>query len=118
VLHELDDGRPALRIACGRDDPGRLVQQHVPERLRDEEPPVEIDDVALLDERVQPGRHAVDPHAAPLDQLVGAAPGGDTSAGKVRVQAHRRSFTLATVRSHTCANFRIRIASGRRWAVP
>ncbi len=65
VLDELDDRGPPVRVARGRDDSRRLVQEDVRERLRQEEPPVEVDDVALLDERVQPRVDAVDAHAAP-----------------------------------------------------
>jgi hypothetical protein len=62
VLDELDDRGPPVRIARGRDDSRRLVQEDVRERLRDEEPSVEVDHVALLDKRVQPRIHAVDAH--------------------------------------------------------
>jgi hypothetical protein len=34
VLDEVDDGRATLRIARGRDDAGRLVQEDVGELLR------------------------------------------------------------------------------------
>ena len=88
-------GRPCGSLAVVT-TPGGLVQEDVRERLRDEEPPVEVDDVALLDERVQPRVHAVDAHAARLDQLVGAAPGGDPGAREVGVQPHVESFTPVT----------------------
>ena len=115
MLHEIDDDRPPLGITRGRDHPGRLVQEHVGERLGDEELPVEIDDVALLDERVQPGRHAVHTHAAALDQLVGAPPGGDAGAGEVRVQAHGESFTFGANRSPMRGSFLVTLTAGGGW---
>ena len=47
VLDELDDGRPPLRVARGRHDPGGLVEEDVGDALREEEPPVEVDDSRL-----------------------------------------------------------------------
>ena len=41
-----------------------------------------------LDERVELPGAPVDRHPAGLDQLVGAATGGDTGAGEERVEAH------------------------------
>ena len=66
MLGEADDRGAAVRIACGRDDSGRLVQQDVREPLRHEQPAVEIDDVTLLDEGVQLAAHAVHAHAPVL----------------------------------------------------
>ena len=56
VVDEVDDGRPALRIARGRDDAGRLVQEDVGEALLRERPAVELDPVVRGDERVQLAR--------------------------------------------------------------
>ena len=60
VADEADDGRPPVRVARGRDDARRLVQEHVGEPLRRERPPVELDPAARLDERVQLPGLAVD----------------------------------------------------------
>src|SRR5262245_34804268 len=115
VLHEIDDDRPPMWISRGRDHPGRLVQEHVRERLGDEELPVEVDDVALLDERVQPSRDTVHTDAAPLDQLVCTPPGSDPGAGEVRVQAHRESFTLGANRSPMRGSFLGTLTAGGGW---
>ena len=56
VADERDDGGPALRVACGRDDAGRLVQEHVAELLLRDPLTVHLDDVARLHERVQLAR--------------------------------------------------------------
>ena len=118
VLDEADDRGPALRVVRGRDDSGRLVQKDVRESLRHEQAPVEVDDVARLDERVQLAAHAVDPYAAGLDQLVGAAPGSNPGARKVGVQTHDGSFTSSAIPSPTRAYFPTTMKSGRRSAVP
>ena len=73
VIDELDDRRPALRVAGGRHDSGRLVQQHVREPLQLDALSVDLDAVARGDERVQLSGLAVDAHAPGLDQLVGGA---------------------------------------------
>ena len=92
--HELDDGRPTLRVARGGDDARRLVQQDVRELLLRDTRPVHLDHVARLDERVQlPGR-AVDGDAAGLDQLVGLPPRGD--AGETRPRIPATSVTTRT----------------------
>jgi uncharacterized RDD family membrane protein YckC len=88
VVDEIDDGRTAVRVACGRDDARRLVQEHVGEPLRRKRKAVELDDVPGLDERVQLPRLAVHGHAACLDQLVGAATGGGSGPGEVCVEPH------------------------------
>ena len=90
MVDQLDDGAPALRVARGRDGAGRLVQEHIGERLQLERRAVQLDPVAALDERVQLPRLAVDGHAAGLDQLVGAAARGNAGPGEVGVEAHRR----------------------------
>ena len=88
VPHEADHGRPALGVARRRDDPRRLVQEQVGERLGRELGPVQLDPVAGLDERRQAGDLSIDPHPAGADQLLGASPGGDPCTREVGVQAH------------------------------
>ena len=95
MVDEVDDRRPAARVARRRDDPGRLVQEHVGELLLRERLPVELDPVTRRDERVQLPGLAVDRDAAGLDQLVGTAPGGDAGAGEPGIQAHRASIFTA-----------------------
>jgi hypothetical protein len=73
VADEPDHGRPALRVARGRDDPGRLVEQHVGQPLLRHTATVDLDLVAVGDERAQRADLAVDADATLLDQLVGAA---------------------------------------------
>src|SRR5581483_11540845 len=70
VLDQSDHGRPALRIARRRDDPARLVEQDVGERLPREPHPVELDDVSTLHEGVQLAGLTVDEDPAGPDQLV------------------------------------------------
>ena len=76
--------------------PGRLMEEHVREVLRDQVPPVEVDDVALVHECVQLAAHAVDAHAPGLDQLVGPAPRGDPGSRDVGVQPHLRNCRFAS----------------------
>jgi len=90
VVDEVDDRRPALRVARGRDDARRLVQEHVAERLLRDPLTVDLDDVGARDERVQLAGLAVDPDAPRLDQLVGGATRGDTRAGEIGVQSHQQ----------------------------
>ena len=90
VRDEGDDRGPPLGVARGRDDTGRLVQQHVGELLLGDAPAVHLDDVGGGDERVQLPGLPVHGHAAGLDQVVGAAPGGDSGTGEVGVQPHER----------------------------
>ena len=85
---EVDDRRPALRIARGRDRPTRLVEQDVAQRLLADLAAVDPDDVPRLDERVQLAGRAVDRDPAGLDQPVGAASRGDTGPGEIGVQPH------------------------------
>ncbi len=85
---EVDDRRPALRVARGRDRPARLVEQDVAQPLLADLPAVDPDDVPRLDERVQLAGHAVDRDSAGLDQPVGAASRGDTGPGEIGVQPH------------------------------
>src|SRR5207253_10174966 len=89
VLDELDDRRAALRIAGGRYRSGRLVEQHVSQPLQGDLFPVDLDAVARVDVRVQLPWKVVDADAAGLDQVVRAAPGGDTRPCEIGVQAHR-----------------------------
>src|SRR5579884_236059 len=91
-VDETDDGRPTAGVARRRDDAGRLVEQHVGERLQLEWLAVELDAVARADEGVQAAGLAVDGDATGLDQLVGAAARGGTGAGEPGVEAHRRKF--------------------------
>ena len=88
LRHELDDGRAALRVARGRDDAGRLVQQHVGEPLRLELPAVELDAVAAPTNVLSCPGSPLTRHPAGLDQLVGASAGGDSGPGEVGVEAH------------------------------
>ena len=48
---ELDDGRAPVRVARGRDDARRLVQEDVRERLPLDALAVDLDDVARTDQR-------------------------------------------------------------------
>ena len=50
---EVDHRRTPLRVPRGGDDAGRLVQQHVGERLRLRRVAVELHDASRADERVQ-----------------------------------------------------------------
>ena len=70
---ELDDRRPALRVAGGRDDAGGLVEEQVREPLPRDLAAVHLDAVGGGDERCSAARLAVDPDPAGLDQVVGAA---------------------------------------------
>ena len=88
VVDEPDDRRPTLRVARGRDDTGRLVEEHVGERLLVQRPAVEADVVGRLDERVQLPGLAVDGHSAGLDQLVRLAARRDSRARQPGVQPH------------------------------
>ncbi len=85
---ELDDGRPASRVAGGRHDARRLVEEHVREPLPRDLASVDLDTVGRDDEGVQLPRLAVDADAAGLDQLVGAATRGDAGPGEVSVESH------------------------------
>jgi len=95
MVDELDDGASPLRVARRRDRPGRLVQQHVGQRLELDRLAVELDQVPALDECVQLPRLAVHRHTAGLDQLVGAAARGDAGSGEVGVQSHFRHYREA-----------------------
>jgi hypothetical protein len=86
VPDEVDDRRTALRIACGGDDAGRLVEKDVREPLRLDSLPVQFDDVARGDEGVQLTVLPVDANAAGLDEVVGASPRSDASAREIGVQ--------------------------------
>ena len=48
VADEVDDGAAPVRIVRRRHDVGRLVEEHVGERLRRERLAVELDDVLRL----------------------------------------------------------------------
>ena len=88
VPDETDHGRPSLRVASRRHDPGRLVQENVGEPLRSDVRAVDLDHVGLADERVEPPRLAVDADSSCLDQLVRASPGGNPRAREVGVEPH------------------------------
>jgi len=88
VVDEVDDRLAPLRVARGRDDAGRLVEQHVGERLLGERLPVEADFVGALHEGVELPGCAVDGDAAGLDQLVGLAAGSNTRAGEPGIETH------------------------------
>jgi len=88
VLDEIDDGRPPLRVAGGRDDTRRLVQQHVGELLPRNRLAVDEHLVSGLDERVQLAGRPIHLHPPGLDQLVGLAARRDTGAREEGVQSH------------------------------
>src|SRR5580765_537305 len=92
MVDQPDHRGPAVRVARRGDGAGRLVQEHVRERLELDPAPVELDPVAALDEHVQLPRLAVHGHAAGLDQLIRLAPGGDAGAREVGVQPHLRHY--------------------------
>lgn len=92
---ELDDRPPPTRIGDGRDDVPWLVEKDVPERLRENDLSVDLDPVAVRDGGMKPTPRAVHDHAAVLDELVGAATGGEPSAREIGVEAHPR---------HCCAS--------------
>ena len=87
--HEIDDRPPPLRIARGRHDTRRLVQEHVCEPLPLDARTVDLDDVVPPDHGVQLPRLAVHAHTAVADELVCATTRGDTRSGEVGVEAHR-----------------------------
>ena len=64
VRHELDDRRPALRIARRRDHSCGLVEQHVAQPLPFHLPSVDLDAVARADDRVELPGLTVDGDAA------------------------------------------------------
>ena len=86
--NELDDGGTSLRIARGRHDAGRLVEQEVREALERDGRAVDRDLVARLDERVELPGLSVDEDASGLDQVVGAASRRDAGAGEIGVETH------------------------------
>jgi len=90
MLDELDDRRASLRVAGGRDDSGRLVEEHVRKRLLVQPLAVQAHVVGCLDERVQLSGLAVDGHPAGLDQLVGFPPRCDSGARQPGIQPHPR----------------------------
>jgi hypothetical protein len=51
---------------------------------------VHFDDVVRADDRVQLPRFAVHAHASGENELVGAAPRGDSGSREERIQAHGR----------------------------
>ena len=88
VTDEVDDRRSALRVARGRDDAERLVEQDVGQLLLADRLAVDLDDVPRGDEGVQLAALAVDRDAARLDQLVGGPAGRDAGAREVAVESH------------------------------
>ena len=88
VADQVDHRGPPLRVARGRDRPGRLVEEHVRERLELDPCAVHLDPVAAPDLVVEAARLAVDGDPAGADQLVGPAARRDARAGQERVQAH------------------------------
>ena len=87
--HEIDDGPPPLRIARGRHDARRLVQEHVREPLPLDARTVDLDDVVPPDDGVQLPLLAVHAHTSVADELVGATARRDPRPGEVGVEAHR-----------------------------
>ena len=90
MVDEVEHRSATLWIECSRHDSGRLVQQHIRERLRRNDTTVELDPVARLDERAQLTELAVDGHTSGFDQVIRLSPRRDAGAGKVRVEAHPR----------------------------
>lgn len=70
MADEADDRRTPVRIAGGRDDAGWLVEEDVGQGLRLDGVPIDLDPVAGRDEGGEPGRLAVDLHAARANQLL------------------------------------------------
>ena len=91
VLDELDDGRPAVRVARGRDHARGLVQEHVGELLPATGSPSTSTSSPGSTNVFSSPRLAVDLHPARLDQLVGLAARGDAGAGEEGVQPHREA---------------------------
>jgi hypothetical protein len=88
MADEVDDGRPAVRVARGRDDARGLVQQDVCRLLRPDADAVHLHHVPPAHVRIQLPGSAVDSDAPGLDQLVGAPARGDPGAREIRVQPH------------------------------
>ncbi len=86
--HQLDDSGPTLRISRGRHHTRGLVQQQIGELLLHDRLSVHFDAIASGDEGVELPGLAVHRYATILDQLVGAAPRGNTGTGEIGVQAH------------------------------
>ena len=74
--------RPPVRVAGGRDDAGRLVQQDVGELLRRERAAVELDPVARRDERVELAGLAV--HRTRPALISSSAPRRDATPARAR----------------------------------
>ena len=85
---EPDDGRATVRVARGRHDAGRLVQEDVREGLPLDALAVDLDDVPRPDVRVQLPGSPVHADAPRADELVGPPARGDARPGEERVQAH------------------------------
>ena len=94
--HEVHDSPSPLRVARGRHDTRRLVQEHVSEPLPLDARSVDLDDVVPPDDGVQLPRLAVNAHAPVEDELVGAPSRGNPRPGEVGIEAHSR--ILARVR--------------------
>ncbi len=88
VANQVEDRGAPSGVAGRGNDSRRLVKEHVGTALSRHGPPVELDAIARLDERVQLSTAAVHPHAAGFDQLVGSASRGDAGSREERVQAH------------------------------
>ena len=110
VADEVDDGRPPLRVARGRDDAERLVQQDVASSCFPTALAVDLDDVARRHERVQLARLAVDGHAAGLDQLVRRPARGDPGPGEDSGSVACRGLSLVSRAVRDYADWTERLA--------
>lgn len=91
VRDEIDDSRAPLRIVRSRDDPGRLVQEHVVKGLALHALPVYLDDIVEIDDRVELACLTVHGYPPFTNQLVGTPPRRDSCAREKHIQPH---FTI------------------------
>ncbi len=88
VADELDDGWSPVRIPCGCENAGGLVEENVRKRLGVDRAAVDLDPVARRDEGRQARHVSVYANTARPDQLVGAATGSKSRAREISVQPH------------------------------
>ena len=93
---EVDHCPPSLRVAHGRDDACRLVQEHVCEPLLLEQPPVDLDAVAGLDERVELARSPLTVTRPAL--IRSSAPRRDATPARARYAFRRMPLVLVQSR--------------------
>src|SRR5690606_748076 len=86
--HEVDDGRPPLRVRGGRDHTPRLVEQVVDEALAGADADaVDLDDVRVgVGTVAEDGHLAVDPDPAGRDELLAGPPAADAGPGEDLLQ--------------------------------